>query len=710
MNPNTTMNKIHISILALATVLLTPPFAREAVADEVIILAPAQSSLNESLAAREVRRYVYLRTGGLPVIKTQSGAAESSVILIARKDRPELKSIVNDAAVLEAVAALKPQEYLLKKTGAHSLLIAGGDDAGVLYGAYAFAEKLGVRFYLHGDVAPDEKVQFAIPDLNETGRPLFALRGIQPFHDFPEGPDWWNTDDYLTYVSQLAKLRMNFIGLHCYPEGGVGPEPLVWIGTKNDVDEKGVVKSSYPSFWANTAKKGWGYSPTKTSDFAGGASRLFADDDYGNDIQAGLMPLPTTPEECNAVFNRTALMMRRVFAQAKSLGVKTCIGTETPLTIPKAVRADANPQGKTDDATLVRELYEGMFARIQRACPVDYYWLWTPEGWTWSGNKADQFDSTKRDIQAAIDALAALGKPFTLATSGWVLGPQHDRAALDAFLPKDSPMSCINQTVGHAPVEPSFANIVGRPKWAIPWMENDPTLTQPQPWVARMRYDAADAKRLGCTGLLGIHWRTKAMMQNVSALAAAAWDQSWIPASYDTKPAKPQVVGDGALGGSVAVFTAAVTDTDEAPVYQKVRYGMNGYNLTVPDGTYSVTLKFNEPHYGETGKRVFGVSIQGKPVIEKLDLFAKVGKNKALDFTFKNIEATHGALRIDFQREVEHPCIAAIVIEGKTKASNQLASEAFTRKINCGGENSRITKPTASPAEARRRARIGRCQ
>jgi len=479
MNPNTTMNKIHISILALATVLLTPPFAREAVADEVIILAPAQSSLNESLAAREVRRYVYLRTGGLPVIKTQSGAAESSVILIARKDRPELKSIVNDAAVLEAVAALKPQEYLLKKTGAHSLLIAGGDDAGVLYGAYAFAEKLGVRFYLHGDVAPDEKVQFAIPDLNETGRPLFALRGIQPFHDFPEGPDWWNTDDYLTYVSQLAKLRMNFIGLHCYPEGGVGPEPLVWIGTKNDVDEKGVVKSSYPSFWANTAKKGWGYSPTKTSDFAGGASRLFADDDYGNDIQAGLMPLPTTPEECNAVFNRTALMMRRVFAQAKSLGVKTCIGTETPLTIPKAVRADANPQGKTDDATLVRELYEGMFARIQRACPVDYYWLWTPEGWTWSGNKADQFDSTKRDIQAAIDALAALGKPFTLATSGWVLGPQHDRAALDAFLPKDSPMSCINQTVGHAPVEPSFANIVGRPKWAIPWMENDPTLTQP---------------------------------------------------------------------------------------------------------------------------------------------------------------------------------------------------------------------------------------
>ena len=111
--------------------------------------------------------------------------------------------------------------------------------------------------------------------------------------------------------------------------------------------------------------------------------------------------------------------------------------------------------------------------------------------------------------QAALDALNAMGKPFTLATSGWVLGPQNDRAALDKFLPKDSPMSTINRQVGHAPDEPGFANVSGRPKWVIPWLENDPNLTAPQPWAGRMRYDAADARRLGCTGLLGIHWRTQ---------------------------------------------------------------------------------------------------------------------------------------------------------------------------------------------------------
>ena len=43
------------------------------------------------------------------------------------------------------------------------------------------------------------------------------LRGIQPFHDFPEGPDWWNIDGYKAVLAQLPKMRMNFFGLHTYP-------------------------------------------------------------------------------------------------------------------------------------------------------------------------------------------------------------------------------------------------------------------------------------------------------------------------------------------------------------------------------------------------------------------------------------------------------------------------------------------------------------
>lgn len=122
------------------------------------------------------------------------------------------------AATRAQIAALLPQQYLLQTreaAGGRTVWIVGGDDVGTLYGAYRFAEALGARFYLHGDTLPDRRLSFPLPAVNEIGRPFFAVRGIQPFHDFPEGPDWWSRDDYLAIVSQLPKLQMNFIGLHC---------------------------------------------------------------------------------------------------------------------------------------------------------------------------------------------------------------------------------------------------------------------------------------------------------------------------------------------------------------------------------------------------------------------------------------------------------------------------------------------------------------
>jgi hypothetical protein len=438
----------------------------------------------------------------------------------------------------------------------------------VLYGSYRLAEHLGVRFYLHGDVIPDRKIGSTLPDLSESGKPLFDIRGIVPFHDFPEGPDWWNRDDYLAYISQLAKMRMNFIGLHCYPEGHPFAEPAVWIGLPDDSDERGRVRFSYPSSWANTQRPNpWNYAATKTSDFSAGASLLFPDDLYGPAVMHGVMPLPATPEHCNQLFNNVADLFRMAFAHARSLGVKTCIGTETPLSVPGLVQERLKQRGEDyRDPAVVRELYLGMFRRIGRACPVDYYWLWTPEGWTWGEGKPDQFQATATDIRTALEALKAAGDPFTLATCGWVLGPAHDRAALSKVLPKGCPMSCISRQVGHAALERGFAEITGRPKWAIPWMENDPNMVAPQPWVGRMRYDAADALRLGCTGLLGIHWRTKIMAPNVSALAGAAWDQSWTPKDFDTSPlVQPRRVGGGEKPKAQEADSGDDKNTDPGP-------------------------------------------------------------------------------------------------------------------------------------------------
>lgn len=660
----------------------------------------------ERLAAREVVRYTYLRTGRVLRIVAASALPPGEAIVVATKRRALARKWKGDPVI----AALGPQEFVLRTVGApRQLFLLGGDGVGTLYAAYRFAERLGVRFYLHGDTIPDRRVRLALPDLDEVGKPLFALRGIQPFHDFPEGPDWWNRDDYLAYVAQLAKLRMNFVGLHCYPEGGAGPEPAVWIGLPADCDEQGRVAFAYPAQWASTVRGGaWGYAPMKTSDFCGGAAQLFPGDDYGPEVLAEMLPRPTTPVDCNRLFNRVGTMYRAVFAAARALGVKTCLGTETPLTIPELVRKRLKKQGKNPaDAAVVTEVYRGVFQRIARLCPIDYYWLWTPESWTWGGTKPGQFAATVRDLRCALAALDSLGNPFTLAVCGWVLGPVNDRTAFDRILPESCPVSCINRWVGHAPVEPAFARITGRPKWAIPWLENDPNLTAPQPWVGRMRYDAADARRLGCTGLFGIHWRTKAVAVNVAALAAAGWEQPWVPAEFlARRPETRLEVKDGPLGGNVAAFAAPVADTDDDPVYQTVRYNMDGYNLTVPKGTYTVTLQFNEPFYTAPGKRVFGATVQGKQVIEHLDLFARLGRNHAFDLRVPNVRVTGDRLSIRFTREVEFPCIAGITVAGRTAPARQSASRVFVRKVNCGGPRYRDYEADLSGrdrAEAQRR-------
>jgi len=643
--------------------------AASAQAQTFIGISP-KASPTEAFAAREVERYVYLRTGRLlPIRAKETGKG----IIVVRKDH--LSTSANPDA-----RALQRQQYMLASLGSKRMLIAGGDDIGVLYGAYRFAEQLGVRFYLHGDTIPDGRIPLRLPRLHEIGKPLFALRGINPFHDFPEGPDSWNRDDYLAYIGQLAKLRMNFIGLHTYPEGGVGPEPEVWIGQKQDIDARGHVRFSYPSQWANTRRSvAWGYDAAKTSQFSCGAGQFFASDDYGPDVMAGMMPRPSSPAGNNLLFNRAGDVFRDVFAEARSLGVKTCVGTETQLTIPKLVQDRLRAEGKDPSSPeVVQSVYAGMFSRIARLYPVDYYWLWTPEDWTWSGNSPEQLKKTTDDLHAALTALESIGNPFRLATAGWVLGPQGDRAALDRRLPKSVPLSAINQNVGNAPLDPAFGTISGRSKWAIPWMENDPTLTAPELWVGRMLYDAADAKRMGCDGLFGLNWRTKAMAPNVAALASAAWDESWKPTGFDSAAERltsNRLGATGAEGGNMAQFTEPVAGTDEQPVYQSVRYDMSGYDVAVPNGRYTVTLKFNEPVYTEAGKRVFGVKLQGQTVIDRLDMYAKAGRNHAIDFTFDGIAVTDGHLKIDLVKEVEFPCIAGIVVAGP----------GFARKINCGG-------------------------
>jgi hypothetical protein len=652
-----TATRLALGSLFCATVAANPVKAAAPVRrlEPAVVVSPGEASSLEAFAAREVRRYVYVRTGRLlPIGKDAAGPA----IVVGRPDRSVVRSFA-DPKLAARLDALAPQERLLvtvRHPGREALLVTGGDEAGVLYAAYRLAEHLGVRFGLHGDTIPDERRPAALPDLDEAGRPLFLIRGIQPFHDFPEGPDWWSRDDYKAILGQLPKLGMNFFGLHSYPENRPNAEPTVWIGPPDAIGEGGEVEAAYPSSWFTTLRGNWGYEVKPTGDYAHGAPWLFHRDGYGNDVMEDLAPQPWNAEDARALFSRAADVLKDAFTFARRLGTKTCAGTETPLVVPKAVADRLSQAGRRlDDLETTQLLYEGMFRRITLSYPLDYFWFWTPEGWTWEGVKDEEVKATVEDLRRALLAAQKVKAPFALATCGWVLGPPQDRTLFDRELPKDVALSCINRTVGHSPVERGFAAVKGRPTWAIPWLEDDPSLTSPQLWVGRMRRDAADARRYGASGLIGIHWRTRVLGPNVQALAQAAWRQEW--------PQGPAV--EGPVGGYPLVHAAAtISGAADPAVYRDQRCGLTGYRLRVPKGRYAVTLRFAEMERTRAGERVFDVTLEGSTSAANVDLARSPGAWTAFDLVARDVAVTDGWLDVGFVDHQNVPCLAAIEVEG----------------------------------------------
>lgn len=493
-----------------------------------IVVRPDATAL-ELLAANEVRRYVYLRSGKLLTVGQGGGGGDR--VVVSCKDR---------ATCGDLGQQLGPQQFTLHTAtadGTTCWTIVGGDGAGTLYGAYRFAEKLGVRFGLDEDVVPDAPLA-AWPAPDETGKPRFALRGLQPFHDFSVGPDWWNPQDYQSVLTQMAKLRLNFIGFHTYPSWNrdAGPEANVWIGLPEDVDADGNVRSGYEA-GVVTTRRGWAVRPYPTGQYASGAGLLFENDEYGPDFMLDCLEWPKTGDAAAAMFNRCGEMQKRAFGQARRLGIKTCVGTESPLGVPPMLAQRLQAKGlKPDDPAVIGRLYEGTFQRVMRKLQPDYFWFWTPEVWLGmqpgcSGWEMTTTANVERDLKLAEAAAKAVQAPFGLAASGWRLGTREDPLWLDKRAPKSWALSSINTSLGGDPVEKSYGSMTGRPKWAIGWAEDDATAGAHcctcwdlQLGVARLFANSADAFRYGCDGMLAIHWRTAAIAPNISALARAGWD------------------------------------------------------------------------------------------------------------------------------------------------------------------------------------------
>jgi hypothetical protein len=88
-------------------------------------------------------------------------------------------------------------------------------------------------------------------------------------------------------------------------------------------------------------------------------------------------------------------------------------------------------------------------------------------------------------------------------------------------------MSSLNEKVGLQNVAAAYSNVTRHPSWSIPWLEDDSAMNGVQLWANRSLVFAKDAVEVGgATGLLGIHWRTRDIAPQASALAQWPWDRA----------------------------------------------------------------------------------------------------------------------------------------------------------------------------------------
>jgi hypothetical protein len=134
-------------------------------------------------------------------------------------------------------------------------------------------------------------------------------------------------------------------------------------------------------------------------------------------------------------------------------------------------------------------------------------------------------------------------------------------------------------------------------------------------------------------------------------------------------------------GGTPFATSAAIANTSSQVLYQTCRYGNFGYNFAVPNGSYTVTLKFAEVSRAGPGQRQFNAAINGMAVLANFDIYSQAGGEFiAIDKSFP-VNVTGGSISIQFTSgAADLPLVSAIEIEAGTGSS-----AGTTLRIDAGG-------------------------
>jgi hypothetical protein len=120
----------------------------------------------------------------------------------------------------------------------------------------------------------------------------------------------------------------------------------------------------------------------------------------------------------------------------------------------------------------------------------------------------------------------------------------------------------------------------------------------------------------------------------------------------------------GSSGGYLFSTGASIANTSTPEIYKTVRWadGTLGYQFNVPNGTYTVNLKFAEVYWTKANERLFHIILNGQTVLQNFDVLAQAGgPNRAIDKAF-TVNVTNGSLSIQLKSTADNPMISAIEI------------------------------------------------
>ncbi|HTL30495.1 MAG TPA: DUF4838 domain-containing protein [Tepidisphaeraceae bacterium] len=142
------------------------------------IVLPARASPSEKRAANELQSYIEQISGAKLPIQNDDKLAPPHAILLGRNAR--LKESI-------PFAKLGPEGFTLKTSG-DTVMIAGSNVRGTMYGVDELLEKLGVRWFTASVTRVPKMATIEIPSLDETQIPAFEYR--EPYFVEAWDKDW----------------------------------------------------------------------------------------------------------------------------------------------------------------------------------------------------------------------------------------------------------------------------------------------------------------------------------------------------------------------------------------------------------------------------------------------------------------------------------------------------------------------------------------